>query len=137
MNTYKYYQYTQMYTQFKCRESIHLILTNMYNYMLYMLYIPIHTITHLYIPFPTNTSQVQTNIHQYVQYVTWSCITIQTIRYHTYQYIHAYQYMPIHIYKGCLAQVGNGMELDTVGRQFKPYLWLPCGVTWDVVPKQS
>ena len=37
-------------------------------------------------------------------------------------------------------QVGNGIELDTrvtVGRQFEPYLWRPCGVAWDVVPEQS
>ena len=27
--------------------------------------------------------------------------------------------------KGCLVQVGNGIELDTVGHLFKPYLWLP------------
>ena len=46
---------------------------------------------------------------------------------------------PIHttIHKGCLVQVGDGIELDTVGRQFEPYRWLPCGVTWDVVPEQS
>ena len=36
----------------------------------------------------------------------------------------------------CLVQVGNCIELDTVGRQFEPYLWLPCGVTWDAVPEQ-
>ena len=31
------------------------------------------------------------------------------------------------------------VELDTVqvGRQFEPYRWSPCGVTWDVVPEQS
>ena len=28
--------------------------------------------------------------------------------------------------KGCLVQDGNGIELDTVGRQFKPYQWRPC-----------
>ena len=39
--------------------------------------------------------------------------------------------------QGCLVQVGNGIELDTVGRQFEPYRWRPCGVTWDVVPKQG
>ena len=33
--------------------------------------------------------------------------------------------------KGCLVQVGNGIKLEAVGLQFKPYLWLPCGVTWD------
>ena len=27
-------------------------------------------------------------------------------------------------------QVGNGIELDTVGRQFETYRWRPCGVTW-------
>ena len=32
---------------------------------------------------------------------------------------------------GCLVQVGNGIELEAVGLQFKPYQWLPCGVTWD------
>ena len=32
---------------------------------------------------------------------------------------------------GCLVQVGNGIELEAVGLQFEPYLWLPCGVTWD------
>ena len=37
----------------------------------------------------------------------------------------------------CLVQVGNGIELDTVGRQFEPYRRHPCGVTWDVVPEQS
>ena len=31
----------------------------------------------------------------------------------------------------------NGIELDTVGRQFEPYRWRPCAVTWDVVPEQS
>ena len=37
----------------------------------------------------------------------------------------------------CLVQVGNGIELDTVCRQFEPYRWRPgpCGVTWDVVPE--
>ena len=29
----------------------------------------------------------------------------------------------------CLVQVGNGIELDTVGRQFESYRWRPCGVT--------
>ena len=55
---------------------------------------------------------------------------------------------------GSLVQVGNGIEpdtvgrqfslseggLDTVGRQFEPYWWRPCGVTWDVmdlIPEQS
>ena len=37
--------------------------------------------------------------------------------------------------KQCLVQVGNGIELDTVGCQFEPYRWRPCGVTWDVVPE--
>ena len=31
----------------------------------------------------------------------------------------------------CLIQVGNGIEMEAVGLQFKPYLWCPCGVTWD------
>ena len=31
----------------------------------------------------------------------------------------------------CLVQVGNGIELEAVGFLFKPYLWRPCGVTWD------
>ena len=39
-------------------------------------------------------------------------------------------------------QVGNDIELDTVGRQFQPYRWRPCGLTgrtWDAsaVPEQS
>ena len=34
--------------------------------------------------------------------------------------------------KGCLVQVGNGIELEAVGFQFKPYLWRSCGVTWDL-----
>ena len=38
--------------------------------------------------------------------------------------------------QGCLVQVGNNIELDTVDCQFKPYWWLPCGVTWDIVPRQ-
>ena len=29
------------------------------------------------------------------------------------------------------------LAIDTVGRQFEPYLWRPCGVTWDVVPEHS
>ena len=29
------------------------------------------------------------------------------------------------------------MELDTVGRQFEPYRWRPCSVTWDFGPEQS
>ena len=29
------------------------------------------------------------------------------------------------------------MEPDTVGRQFEPYRWRPCDVTWDAVPEQS
>ena len=33
--------------------------------------------------------------------------------------------------KGCLVQVGNGIELQAVGFQFEPYRWRPCGVTWD------
>ena len=36
-----------------------------------------------------------------------------------------------HYVQGCLVQVGHGIELDTVGRQFEPYLWFDCGVTWD------
>ena len=36
--------------------------------------------------------------------------------------------------KGCLVQVGNGIELQAVGFQFEPYWWRPCGVTWDFVP---
>ena len=36
-----------------------------------------------------------------------------------------------------LVQVGNDIELDTIGRQFEPDLWRPCGVTWDAVPEQS
>ena len=31
----------------------------------------------------------------------------------------------------CLVQVGNGIELKAFGLQFEPYLWCPCGVTWD------
>ena len=31
-------------------------------------------------------------------------------------------------------QVGNGVELDTVGRQFETYRWRPRGVTWDLFP---
>ena len=41
------------------------------------------------------------------------------------------------LFKLCLAQVGNDIELDTVGRQFEPYLWRLCGVTWSAVPEQS
>ena len=33
--------------------------------------------------------------------------------------------------EGCLVQFGNGIELEAVGLQFKPYRWRPCGVTWD------
>ena len=33
--------------------------------------------------------------------------------------------------QGCLVQVGNGIELEAVGFQFEPYLWRPCGVTWE------
>ena len=36
--------------------------------------------------------------------------------------------------KGCLVQVGNGIELQAVGFQFESYRWRPCGVTWDFVP---
>ena len=36
-----------------------------------------------------------------------------------------------------LVNYGNGIEMDTVGHQFEPYLWLSCGLTWDVVPEQS
>ena len=39
--------------------------------------------------------------------------------------------------QGFLVQVGNGIELDTVDHQFKPYLWHSWSVTWGVVPKQS
>ena len=42
----------------------------------------------------------------------------------------------LHLLQGCLVQVGNGIELDTVGLQFEPDLRLPCAVTWDAVPKQ-
>ena len=28
-------------------------------------------------------------------------------------------------------------KLATVGRQFEPYLWHPCGVTWDFGPEQQ
>ena len=30
-----------------------------------------------------------------------------------------------------LVQVGNGIELEAVGSLFEPYLWRPCGVTWE------
>ena len=44
------------------------------------------------------------------------------------------------LYVSSLFQVDNGIELDTVGRQFEPYTrayrWRPCGETWDVVPEQ-
>ena len=33
--------------------------------------------------------------------------------------------------KGCLVQVGNGIELEAVAFRFEPYRWRPCGVTWD------
>ena len=39
--------------------------------------------------------------------------------------------------KGCLVQVGNGIEVDAGGSRFEPYRWRPCGVTLDVVPEQS
>ena len=35
------------------------------------------------------------------------------------------------LFMGCLVQVGNGIELEAVGLQFKPYRWCPCGVTWE------
>ena len=33
--------------------------------------------------------------------------------------------------KGCLVQVGNGIDLEAVNLQFKPFWWRHCGVTWD------
>ena len=33
--------------------------------------------------------------------------------------------------RGCLVQDGNSIELEAVGLQFEPYLWLPWGMTWD------
>ena len=30
-----------------------------------------------------------------------------------------------------LVQFGNGIELEAVGFQLEPYLWRPCGVTWE------
>ena len=33
--------------------------------------------------------------------------------------------------KGCLVQVGNGIELEAVGFRFEPYRWRRCGMTWD------
>ena len=36
--------------------------------------------------------------------------------------------MPIIKIKGCLDQFGNDIELNTVGCQFEPYRWRPCGV---------
>ena len=33
--------------------------------------------------------------------------------------------------KGCLVQVGDGIELVAVGLQFEPYRWCPCSETWD------
>ena len=35
------------------------------------------------------------------------------------------------MFKGCLVQVGNGIELEAVGLLFEPYWWRPSGVTWD------
>ena len=35
---------------------------------------------------------------------------------------------------GFLVQIGNGIELDIVVRQFEPFLRLPYGVTWEVAP---
>ena len=34
----------------------------------------------------------------------------------------------------CLVQVGNDIELDTVGRKFEPQATRPCGMTCDAVP---
>ena len=31
----------------------------------------------------------------------------------------------------------TGGEPPGPTRQFEPYLWRPCGVTWDVVPEQA
>ena len=33
----------------------------------------------------------------------------------------------ISLVQGCLVQVGNGIELEAVGLQFKPYLWCDLG----------
>ena len=38
---------------------------------------------------------------------------------------------PLQSVRGCLVQVGNCIELEAVGLQFEPYLWRPCGLTWD------
>ena len=42
-----------------------------------------------------------------------------------------YVYVLVCISEYCLVQVGNGIELEAVGLQFKHYWWWPCGVTWD------
>ena len=44
---------------------------------------------------------------------------------------HLYVLYLVCISRGCLVQVGNGIELEAVGLQFEPYQWHPCGVTWD------
>ena len=48
----------------------------------------------------------------------------------------AQQYESTCVREGSLVQVGTSIDLDTVGWQFKPEQWHPCGVTWDAVPKQ-
>ena len=40
-------------------------------------------------------------------------------------------FMIVNIIFICLVQVCNDIELQAVGLQFEPYLWLLCGVTWD------
>ena len=42
----------------------------------------------------------------------------------------------LHMY-GCLVQVGNGIELDTVSFRFEPYRWPPCGVNLDIAPRRT
>ena len=53
----------------------------------------------------------------------WAFIKSSLVTWYAEQY-------PISL-EGYLIQVGNGIELEAIGLQFKPYLWLPCGVTWD------
>ena len=33
--------------------------------------------------------------------------------------------------------MGSSLPVRSLIPKFEPYLWRPCGVTWDVVPKQS
>ena len=83
---------------------------------------------------PVHRNMCNTCWYPYVHSNADQYLSIQTLHIICTIHTNTSKYRPlhsIHINKGCLVQVGNGIELEAVGFRFEPYRWRPCGVTWD------